>query len=39
VHARDEAGAERAVAEVRAAYTIGDEPPQSRRIVLDVVTS
>jgi pyrimidine-nucleoside phosphorylase len=39
VHARDEAGAERAIAEVRGAYAIGDEPPQSRRIVLDVVTS
>ena len=38
VHARDERGADRAVAEVRAAYTLADEAPQSRRIVLDVVT-
>jgi pyrimidine-nucleoside phosphorylase len=39
VHARDEAGAERAVADVRAAYVIADEAPPERPIVLDVVTS
>ena len=38
VHARDERGADRAIGEVRAAYTLADEAPQSRRIVLDVVT-
>jgi thymidine phosphorylase len=38
VHARDDASAERAVAEVAATYTIGAAPPQERPIVLDVVS-
>ncbi len=37
VHARDEATAERAVAEVRSCYHLADTPPPSRPIVLDVV--
>ncbi len=37
VHARDEASAERAVAEVEACYTIGAESPEPRPIVLDVL--
>jgi pyrimidine-nucleoside phosphorylase len=37
VHARDERGAEQAVGEVAAAYTIGREPPARTPIVLDVV--
>jgi pyrimidine-nucleoside phosphorylase len=37
VHARDEAAAEAAIAEVRACYTIGREPPDRRPVILDVV--
>jgi pyrimidine-nucleoside phosphorylase len=37
VHARDDAAAERALADVLAAYEIGDEPPPERGILLDVV--
>ena len=37
VHARDEESAARAVAEVRAAYDIGAEPPQPRPIVLETI--
>ena len=37
VHARDEAGADAAVAEVLAAYELGDEPPREHEILLDVV--
>jgi pyrimidine-nucleoside phosphorylase len=37
VHARDDAGAERAVAAVLAAYEIGDAGPPERGIVLDVI--
>jgi len=39
VHARGEAAAEHAIADVRAAYVLADEPPTARRIVLDFVTS
>jgi pyrimidine-nucleoside phosphorylase len=39
VHARDEAGADQAAREVQAAYVIADEPPPTKRIVLDVVTA
>ncbi|HEX6699522.1 MAG TPA: thymidine phosphorylase [Gaiellaceae bacterium] len=39
VHARDQATADRAVAEVRAAYVIADQSPPARRILLDVLTS
>jgi len=39
IHARDEAAAARATADVRAAYVLAEEPPPARRIVLDVVTS
>ena len=37
VHARDEASAERGVAEVTACYTIGADAPEPRPIVLDVL--
>ncbi len=37
VHARDDAAAEQAAAAVLAAYTIGDEAPPERGILLDVV--
>jgi pyrimidine-nucleoside phosphorylase len=37
VHARTEGGAAAGVAEVRAAYRIGSEPPQDVPIVLDVI--
>jgi pyrimidine-nucleoside phosphorylase len=37
VHARDEAAADVAAAEVLAAYEIGDDPPPARRIVLDTI--
>jgi pyrimidine-nucleoside phosphorylase len=37
IHARDDAAAERAADEVRAAYELGDEPPAQRPILLDVV--
>ena len=39
VHARDADAADRAVAVVHAAYTIGDEPQRERGIVLDVIAS
>lgn len=38
VHARDEAGAARAIAEVTACYRIGREPLEPRPIVLDVLS-
>jgi pyrimidine-nucleoside phosphorylase len=38
VHARDETGAERADAEVRAAYELGGEAPATRPIVLETIT-
>ena len=38
VHARDEAAAEGAAAELLSAYEIGDEAPARRSIVLDVLT-
>jgi pyrimidine-nucleoside phosphorylase len=37
VHARDEASAEQAIAEVLAAYAIGTEPPPARDVLLEVV--
>jgi pyrimidine-nucleoside phosphorylase len=37
VHARDEASANEAAAEVLAAYELGDEPPRARSIVLDTI--
>ena len=37
IHARDERAAERAVAEVRAAYELGEEPPPHRPIVLELI--
>jgi pyrimidine-nucleoside phosphorylase len=37
VHARDEPSAERAVADVLAAYELGNQPPQEHPIVLDVL--
>jgi pyrimidine-nucleoside phosphorylase len=37
IHARDEASAAEAVADVLAAYTIGAEPPRPRPIVLDTL--
>jgi pyrimidine-nucleoside phosphorylase len=37
VHARDEASANEAAAEVLAAYELGDEPPRARAIVLDTI--
>jgi pyrimidine-nucleoside phosphorylase len=37
VHARSDEAAERALAEVTAAYRLGPEPPEQRPIVLDVV--
>jgi thymidine phosphorylase len=37
VHARDEASAERAVAEVAACYELGPEPPPNRPLVYEVV--
>jgi pyrimidine-nucleoside phosphorylase len=39
VHARDEASANAAVRELLAAYDIGEEPPQERSILLDVLSS
>ena len=38
VHARDEPSADAAVDAVLAAYTIGDDAPPERGIVLDVLT-
>ena len=38
VHARDEASAARAVEELRRCYRIGDEEPERRPIVLDVLS-
>ncbi|MBW3592314.1 MAG: thymidine phosphorylase [Actinobacteria bacterium] len=38
IHARDDASAERAVAEVTGCYVIGGERPEPRPIVLDVLT-
>ena len=37
VHARDEASAARAVSEIAACYRIGDEEPEQKAIVLDVL--
>ncbi len=37
VHARDDESAERAAAELLAAYAIGDQPPRARSIVLDTI--
>jgi len=37
VHAADEAAADAALAEVEAAYSLGDEPPPQRPVLLDVV--
>jgi pyrimidine-nucleoside phosphorylase len=37
VHARDDAGAERAADAVRAAFELGEEPPPARPLLLDVV--
>jgi pyrimidine-nucleoside phosphorylase len=37
IHARDEASAGEAAADVLAAYTIGEEPPRPRPIVLDTI--
>jgi pyrimidine-nucleoside phosphorylase len=37
VHARDDAGAERAVAAVSEAYSIGDGSPQTDSVILDVI--
>jgi thymidine phosphorylase len=39
VHARDEASADAAVRELLAAFDIGDERPQERSILLDVLSS
>jgi thymidine phosphorylase len=38
VHARDPAAAAAAVAEVTAAYELGPAPPESRPIVLEVIS-
>ncbi len=37
IHARDEASADEAAADVLAAYELGDEPPRHRAIVLDTI--
>ena len=37
IHARDEASADEAAGEVLAAYTVGDEPPPERPIILEVL--
>ncbi|HEY3922169.1 MAG TPA: thymidine phosphorylase [Gaiellaceae bacterium] len=37
VHARDEASAETAVAEVAAAYELGDDEPPARNVLLEVI--
>jgi pyrimidine-nucleoside phosphorylase len=37
IHARDHAGAERVAPEVLAAFEVGDEPPASRPVVLEVL--
>jgi thymidine phosphorylase len=37
VHAGDGESAERAVADIRAAYTLSDEPPPDRPIVLETI--
>ena len=37
IHARDEASAAEAAADVLAAYELGDEPPRPRSIVLDTI--
>jgi pyrimidine-nucleoside phosphorylase len=39
IHARDEASAERAVAEVQAAYDVGEEAGAGRPIVIETLTS
>jgi pyrimidine-nucleoside phosphorylase len=39
VHAADELSAREAVAAVAAAYTLGDEPPPVRSLVLDIVST
>jgi thymidine phosphorylase len=38
IHARDDASAERAQAEVLAAYELADEPPPALPLVLEVLT-
>jgi hypothetical protein len=38
VHARDEASASKAAREVLAAYDIGNDQPQARSILLDVIS-
>jgi hypothetical protein len=38
VHARDESSAARAVEELEKCYRIGDEEPERRPIVLDVLS-
>jgi pyrimidine-nucleoside phosphorylase len=38
IHAATEAAADEAAPELLAAYTIGDEPPPERPVVLDVLT-
>jgi hypothetical protein len=38
VHARDAAGAERALAELAAAFELGDEPVEPRPILLEVIS-
>jgi pyrimidine-nucleoside phosphorylase len=37
IHARDEASADEAAADVLAAFELGDEPPRARPIVLDTI--
>jgi thymidine phosphorylase len=38
IHARDEASAQRAAAEVLAAYELADEPPPAVPLVLEVLS-
>ena len=38
VHARDEAGAEAAIAEILAAYELGDEVPPEQGVILELIT-
>jgi thymidine phosphorylase len=37
VHARDDASAERGVAAVSEAYSIGDGSPEAKSVILDVI--